>query len=674
MDLRLTLCLLILIYGSSVLAGTAFCTFEHTSRYQSDLISDEITGYMCKLDLDIKGDRVNDVGGYHEGGERDNQVDIIKVLPDFYSYLTSFPETFCKRFNKLEIIDMSSTEIATIEDNSLSLCKDLRILQFYMNKIEIIPEKLLAENTKLLRLYITFNSIKTLPENLLNGLKELKILDLSYNKIDNLPDNIFKDLKNLKELNLEANKLEAIEPVLFENLEKLEKLNLNNNDISELPVALFNPFPNLKHLSLKDNNLTVIHADSFPQQANIDMVVLSNNKIKAIDEFFIDNCGVANLKMGGNVCDKSKTIKKKDMKQKLQTCFENYLKIQNDEDSEPFTITKPTTTTTKSTTTKPRTTTTTKPARTTTTITFKPTTTTTKATTTTTKATTTTLRTTTSTLEPTVTTSVPQRSPKGITALYEPCGVSKVGIPNVVNGIEINHGTHPWIAAIIYDNKYLCGGTLVTGNKVVTAAHCFHGKDIIEKQEDKTVVLLGAHQLDNMNEVGRVTVGVNKIIVNPKWNPIAERYDADIAILMLNEEVTFGYYIQPVCIAKISADIKNMHDGVIVGFGKSESSVSHENVPRKASTPIQKSENCFDKFPNMAGIASHRTFCGGNANGTGSCTGDSGGGLTVIDNGRHFLRGIVSASLYANKYGCDVNSYAIFTDVRFFTSFIKDSK
>jgi hypothetical protein len=308
----------------SVLAGTAFCTFEHTSRYTSDLILDEITGYMCKLDLDVKGERVDDVGGGHEGGENDSQVEIIKVLPQYYSYLTAFPGTFCSRFPKLEIIDMCGSEINKIEANSLNKCKDLRILQFYMNKIDRVPEKLLAENKKLLKLYITFNMIKELPENLLSGLKELKLLDLSYNQIEALHDNIFQDLTDLKDLNLEANKVNNIEPVLFENLGNLEKLNLNSNGIADLPSAVFGNLLNLKELSLKDNKLTKIHSDAFPQQANIDTVIFTKNKITAIDEFFIENCEVGVLKMGGNICDKSNTIKKDDMRNKLQTCYDNF--------------------------------------------------------------------------------------------------------------------------------------------------------------------------------------------------------------------------------------------------------------------------------------------------------------------------------------------------------------
>ncbi|XP_070502072.1 CLIP domain-containing serine protease B4-like [Chironomus tepperi] len=204
--------------------GTAVSTCEYVKKYQNDLMSEENLRYQCSLDLDVKGLRINNVIGCNEN---DDKVSIIKILPKFRSYLTTFPNTFCNKFNKLEMIDMSRTEIATIEADSLRQCKDLRILQFYSNKIEEIPEMLLDETKKLLKLYITFNLITTLPENLLNGLKELQILDLSGNKIDQLSGNVFNDLVNLVELHLSSNNLKALNSMLFKNLRKLKILKLN---------------------------------------------------------------------------------------------------------------------------------------------------------------------------------------------------------------------------------------------------------------------------------------------------------------------------------------------------------------------------------------------------------------------------------------------------------------
>ncbi|KAL7011481.1 hypothetical protein ACKWTF_014277 [Chironomus riparius] len=636
----------------SALAGTAFCRFEHTSRYQSDLLTDEITGYMCNLDLDIKGDRVNDVGGYHEGGERDSQVDIIKVLPDYYSYFTSFPKTFCSRFNKLEIIDMSRAEIKTIEADSLEKCKDLRILQFYMNKFNRIPENLLSNNQKLLKVFITFNSkLRILPKNLFSGLEELQLLDLSYNIIDHLPNGIFEDNNDLKELNLEANNIADLETGLFEKLTNLKILKINDNQISDLSPDIFANLANLKTLHLQSNKLTIIHADAFPQQANIDMVALNKNKINAIDEGFIDNCEVSNLKMGGNVCDKTSLIRKKDIKARLTKCFTNYENI-NPTNVERPTTPKPITSTTEATTTT--TLSRTRSKITTSTTTVKPAT------------------TTTTTIKPTTTTTSKTQTQK-LESYYGPCGIAKAAAFNMIRATEIAKGSHPWIAALIHKTEgYFCGGTLYTTRLVVTAAHCIKKKDTKEKEASDISVLLGADELDNPNEQGRKKFSVESIHIHNAWNPHTIKYDADIAVLKLSGNVTFGTWIQPVCIAKFNAPLSYFKTGIVVGFGKTEKAGTHSNVPMKANTPIRESDDCYNEYPSLIKIASHKTFCGGFANGTGACTGDSGGGLTVVQDDVHYLRGIVSASLHGTDYGCNVESYSIFTDVKFFLPFMKN--
>jgi len=276
---------------------------------------------LCKLDLDMKELQIKEI----KDENRAHLINIIKILPKFYSHLSSLTSIFCTKYGKLEIIDMSRAKIDEIEPSSLEKCKDLRVLQFYMNQLDNVPENLFSENKKLQKLYISYNLIRTLPENLFLGLLELKLLDLSYNHIDVLLDNIFQDLKDLKDLNLEGNQLKNLEPVLFEHLEKLEKLNLNSNGISELPIYLFSNLRNLKDLSLMENKLTIIHADSFPLGVHIDTVVFTKNKINAIDEYFIESCGISNLKMDSNICDKTNTIKKKDMKKKLKKCFDNYI-------------------------------------------------------------------------------------------------------------------------------------------------------------------------------------------------------------------------------------------------------------------------------------------------------------------------------------------------------------
>jgi len=185
------------------------------------------------------------------------------------------------------------------------------------------------------------------------------------------------------------------------------------------------------------------------------------------------------------------------------------------------------------------------------------------------------------------------------------------------------------------------------------------------------VVLLGVHDLHNESEVGREEHLVSDIRIHRNWNPNLTSFNADIAVLKMKEEVKFSTWIQPVCMSKLMSLLNNFQIGETVGFGRSSPSESNESVIlKKMSTPIHNNDYCFNMFPSLINIAKFRTFCGGFANETESC--DNGGnGMTVVQDGVHYLRGIVSASLRGGSTGCSTDAYTIFTDIRYYLSFLK---
>jgi len=184
-------------------------------------------------------------------------------------------------------------------------------------------------------------------------------------------------------------------------------------------------------------------------------------------------------------------------------------------------------------------------------------------------------------------------------------------------------------------------------------------------------VLLGAHDLNDTFEVGRFPYAVQSFEIHQDWNPRTDTYDADIAVIVLETEVTFSNYIQPICLMDSSSSVAIRTEGVVVGYGKDETpNIYNLNIPKSISMPIHQNEDCFLKDSIFAKLSSKRTFCGGTGNGTGVCKGDSGSGLVVTDGSAYYLRGIVSASLYNQTYGCDVDTYSIFTNVLKFTDWI----
>jgi hypothetical protein len=172
-------------------------------------------------------------------------------------------------------------------------------------------------------------------------------------------------------------------------------------------------------------------------------------------------------------------------------------------------------------------------------------------------------------------------------------------------------------------------------------------------------------------EIGRETRGTSKIHIHPDWNPHLVTYDADIAIVEIEYPVTFTNYIQPICLWESPFDPLQA-SGFVVGYGKSEDlSKIHENIPKIIDVPIHSQEDCFLSNPVLVSLSSKRTFCGGYRNGTGVCSGDSGGGLAIKINNVFYLRGIVSSSLIRD-FSCDLENYSIFTNVLKFKDWIKN--
>uniref|UniRef100_A0A8W7P4J9 Peptidase S1 domain-containing protein n=1 Tax=Anopheles coluzzii TaxID=1518534 RepID=A0A8W7P4J9_ANOCL len=235
----------------------------------------------------------------------------------------------------------------------------------------------------------------------------------------------------------------------------------------------------------------------------------------------------------------------------------------------------------------------------------------------------------------------------------------------IVNGYVAQPGQFPYQVAILSTfptGSGLCGGSVLTANYVLTAAHCVdvsNGGLVIYGAQDRTV---------NEPSQQRIAFEQSGVRLHPNWNPSLIRYD--IATIRVVSPVTFSDRIQPVTLPRLS-DVGNDFAGLIgtvSGFGRFSDSIQEASaILRYVNNPIQTNLACSVRFP---GVVQPENICLSGDSGRGACQGDSGGPLTIVRDGTTVQLGVVSFGL---ALGCELNWPSVFARTTSFLAWIGEN-
>jgi len=262
----------------------------------------------------------------------------------------------------------------------------------------------------------------------------------------------------------------------------------------------------------------------------------------------------------------------------------------------------------------------------------------------------------------------PPRPPRtGPPPLPASCGNPAVQSGRVIAGTTAVPHSWPWQILMIIGGQPGCGGSIISANTVVTAAHCL-GR--YASNPGMFSVRVGVHNR-NQQESTAVEHRVRRVIVHSGWNP--NTFDNDIALLELASPIQFNKYVSPVCLPKADPPVGSQC--YITGWGKTRPGPYSpmNDVLQQAVLPVASQDVCYRyNFPTTRKHLTDAMICGGDGGQSrkSGCQGDSGGPYVCNIGGRWELHGAVS---YGSSVCDSRQTYTVFARVAHFRQWIEDN-
>ncbi|XP_053881770.1 ovochymase-2 isoform X2 [Malaclemys terrapin pileata] len=251
-------------------------------------------------------------------------------------------------------------------------------------------------------------------------------------------------------------------------------------------------------------------------------------------------------------------------------------------------------------------------------------------------------------------------------------------LTRIVGGNQVKQGSHPWQVSLKRWQRHFCGGTIVSAQWVVTAAHCVLDRHL----RDYLNITAGEHDLSLVDE-GEQTLPVKAIIKHPNFNP-KRPMNYDIALVKLDGAFNFSSSVLPACLPDVGEKFDPGDVCTTCGWGRLKENGILPQVLHEVDLPIIGHKECSRALSTLRNpIRGDTLMCAGFPDGgKDACQGDSGGPLLCRrKHGAWTLAGVTSWGMGCARSWNDNmrkkydqrGSPGVFTDLRKVLSWIQEN-
>lgn len=251
-----------------------------------------------------------------------------------------------------------------------------------------------------------------------------------------------------------------------------------------------------------------------------------------------------------------------------------------------------------------------------------------------------------------------------------------LSLPNerIIGGITSPEGAYPSAVSLeihLSLGRALCGGTLITNQALVTAAHCVmditSGKPLPPRA---ITVRLGSQLITEQRAVQAV-----QIHPHPAFSELTAQND--IAVIIIPPVTVFNKSLKRADIYR--GPLQTGTHLTAVGWGLTDPSGSPTTLPdalQQTNLVVGEQQGCRSIVPSY-GSSNGPQICTQNSllPGKDTCQGDSGTGVYINVNGKPQLAGLTSfgGDAMGNPTCALDNGFGIYTHISYYQSFIDQS-